>query len=852
MPHCQFNLRRSVFPVRCWASFVALSFAILLLPGCRPAFESTEDARPVEIVEKDARENGGEAARWPQWRGPQGSGVAPGGSPPVEFGPDRGERSKVDVPGEGSSSPVVWDEFVLLTTALQTTVSPTLAVLCYDRGDGSLLWQTEVGQAVGPTHVKNGYASASVATDGQRIYAFFGATGLFAIDFAGNQLWRTDLGNLEHEWGAASSPILDGDTVIQVCESQKDSYIAAFDTADGNFVWKTERGGTGVWSTPVLVEAETEEGSRTELVVNGSGVKGTEGCVIAYDPGDGVELWRVCGTEAWVTPTPLVHDGLVICASGRSGPIMAIRPGGSGDVTDTHLVWIHHRGGPYIPTGLVYRNRLFLIDDSGVASCFNPGSGEQIWKRRLSGPVTASLIAGDGRVYAVTERGRVYVLAAADKFELLAENELGERCLATPAIAEGELLVRTKESLYCFAAIQPPQSAGSKNGKELEPVQSPERPLKRPPLDPQPSTFNPRPSTLGPRPSLEDAWPLFRGNPASTGVARSALAEEPELLWEMATERGGFEGAAAIADGAVFAGCLDGFLYALDLATGQQRWKFETDLGFVAAPAVRGGRVFVGDSDGCFYAIDAESGQEVWRHQTEAEINSGANFYRDTVVFGSQDARLYRLKIDDGELVWKVDVEDQIRCMPSIVGHHTFVAGCNAKLNVIDLDEGKLISGVDLGSPTLCTPAIVESMAYVGTDEGKFFAIDWRESTVEWTYENRARPSPFWSSAAVTGELVIVGSRDKMVHALDRRSGERVWTFTTKARVDSSPAIVGSRVFVGSSDGRLYALDLKTGEERWQFETGGSLIASPAVAEGRLVIGNDEGVLFCFGEGEGK
>jgi len=857
-----------------FVAFIGLLIPALLLGavGCRPEFQASDDARSLPLLKRDPREDGLQLSRWPGWRGHDYSAVARGGAPPIEFSSQHGFRFKVDVPGSGNSSPVVWDEFVLLTTALDNTDPPTLAVLCFDRADGSLLWQTEVGRAVGITHPKNGYASASVATDGQRIYAFFGTTGLFALDFAGKQLWRADLGALDHKWGTAASPVLFGETVIQLCDSESQSYLAAFDQADGHQLWRTDREGTGCWSTPKLVEAETDTARRTELVVNGAGVEGSEGCIIAYDPEDGAELWRVRGTTRYVTPTPLVCAGLIVCASGRNGPVTAIRPGGSGDVTSERVVWKHRRGGPYIPSGVAYRNRLFLIGDDGTLSCYNAGSGQRIWSERLSGPVTASLVAAAGRIYALTERGRVYVAAAADEFKLLARNELGAKCLATPAVADGELLVRTERHLYCFPpersvaasppAGGPPDEGSASEGRpvavsdDAQPVADPEpvsetlpgqAPPSETPADGAPPNDSPPPVT-----ATKDSWPLFRGDPASHGVAVSSLPEKPKLLWQFAAGDDGFEGTAAIAGGTVFAGCLDGNLYAIDLKTGEQRWKFETGLGFTAAPAVRGGRVYIGDVDGCFHAIDARTGQELWKYQTEAEINSGANFHGDRVVFGSQDAVLYCLNAATGELVWRADAEDQIRCTPTIVGDRSFVGGCNSKLNVVDLAEGKLVSGVDLSAPTLCTPAVEGTMAYVGTDGGTFFAVDWKASKIAWTYENRSRPSPFWSSAALAANLVVVGSRDKMVHALDRETGERVWVFSTKGQVDSSPVVVGDRVYVGSDDGRLYGLELETGKEVWRFEAGGRILASPAVAAGRLVIGNDEGVLYCLGEDRGQ
>ena len=199
------------------------------------------------------------------------------------------------------------------------------------------------------------------------------------------------------------------------------------------------------------MEADAQGVRRTELVVNGTaGSRGDGRLVMAYNPGDGQELWRVRGTTELVVPTALTGGGLVYSISGRNGPIMAIRPGGSGDVTDTHVVWKADRGGPYIPSGVLYRGRLYVVRDLQGVACYNPGNGNTIWTERLRGLFTASLVAADGRVYAINERGTVYVFRPGDSFELLAENELDERCLATPAIASGELFIRTRNHLSCI------------------------------------------------------------------------------------------------------------------------------------------------------------------------------------------------------------------------------------------------------------------------------------------------------------------------------------------------------------------------------------------------------------------
>lgn len=425
------------------------------LAGCRPPVESTPEAVPLPLAPSDSAEDGVGVDRWPGWRGRNGSGVAPAGHPATSFGANEGFRWKVEVPGEGNSSPVVWDDLVLLTTALDATDPPTLAILGFDRSDGRLAWKTEVGPARGRTHAKNGHASATVATDGERVFAFFGSAGLYGCDLSGELAWRAELGGLDHMYGTAASPVLHGDSVIQLCDSAKHSYLAAFDKRSGDPIWRTDRPSSACWSTPILVEAETGSGPRAELVVNGTGSRSPDGrLVIAYDPADGRELWRVGGMSELVAPTPMTRDGLIFCHSGRNGPILAIRPGGSGDVTASRVVWRQPRGGPYIPTGVVYRNRLFLVGDSRELACYNAGSGQPVWTERLRGTFTASLVAADGRVYATSEQGVVYVFAAADTFQLLAQNDLEERCLATPALSGGELLIRTRRHLYCFPASE--------------------------------------------------------------------------------------------------------------------------------------------------------------------------------------------------------------------------------------------------------------------------------------------------------------------------------------------------------------------------------------------------------------
>lgn len=797
-------------------------FLCLATAGCRRAIEVSDQAKPAQLLERDPAEDGVGAGRWSQWRGYNGSGIAPAGRPPIHFSDTQGYRWKTPLPG-GNSSPVVWDDKVLLTAEFAETDRPRLAVLCLDRRNGRLLWKTDAGTARGRTHVKNGYASASVATDGQCIFASFGGLGLFCYDFAGKQQWHVDFDEADHMWGLASSPVLFDETVIQLFDFEGESFIAAYDKETGRQRWKTLRASTGSWSTPVFVEATVDGRQRTEMIVQGgNGLRQ----VIAYDPASGNELWRTGETTDLVTPLPLLCNGLVYCASGRNGPILAIRPGGSGDVSATHVVWKTCRGGPYIPSGLCYRNRLYLIGDGGPLCCYDPGDGRLVWQTRLAGPFTSSLIAADGRIYAVNERGTVTVFAAGDSFSLLATNELHSPCLTTPAVANDDLLIRTKTDLYCFGGKAEGESGTAADRRPSVSVSS---------------------KAGSHRQNGEDSWPVFRGDPQATGVARGELPERLEPLWTFSTEKGGFESTAAIVDGVVYIGSTDGKLYALDLKTGEKRWEFATPLGFSASAATRGGRVYIGDSDGMFYCLEAASGKQLWDFQTDGEINSSANFYNDNVLFGSQDSFLYCLSAASGELVWKFQSQDQIRCFPTVIENRGFVAGCDGQLHIVDLAEGKSIAAVKIDSPTGSSPAVMDGIVYVGTEGHSFFAIDPQEDKIVWRYENSAHGAAFRSSAAVTSEAVFVGSRDKQLHALDPKTGRQLWSFATKGRVDSSPVVAGAFVLVGSADGRLYELSAKTGETVWQFELGGAVVASPAVADGRLVIGNDSGELYCFG-----
>lgn len=341
-------------------------------------------------------------------------------------------------------------------------------------------------------------------------------------------------------------------------------------------------------------------------------------------------------------------------------------------------------------------------------------------------------------------------------------------------------------------------------------------------------------------------WPLFRGDAQSTGVASGALAENLDLLWKYTVPEGAFEATAAIVDGTVYVADLDGEIYALDLTTGKERWKHETEAGFIASPVVREGLLYVGDYDGLFYCLDTNSGKLQWTHQTQAEIDSAANFYKNRVLVGSQDATLYCLDARKGDLIWKHQIDDQIRCTPTIAENRVFLAGCDGRLHIVEVDGGTVVGQVDIGGPTGVTPAVVGDRVFFGTEGGQFYCIDWKKAETVWTYTPKRSGQAYRSSAAVTAKQIVVGSRNRSVQSIDH-NGQEQWTYPTKQRIDSSPVIVGERVYFGGSDGRVCALSAADGKKVWEYEAGGGFTASPAVGDGRLVIASDEGVVYCFG-----
>ena len=339
---------------------------------------------------------------------------------------------------------IVWRDRIFLTTAHED--GSRRAILCFQRGDGKLLWETAAPEAPAEKiFTKNTYASSTPATDGERVYAWFGNGGLLAVDFNGRRVWHRSFGQITLYHGSGGSPLLYKGRVIVFQDQREGSFIAALDGQTGKVVWQRPREQQAGWSSPIAVRA----GGRDEIVVS------SQDRVDAYDPETGRELWRCSGNTVEVAPTPAVGKGLIFCPSGRAGPTLAIRPGGSGDVTATHIAWQTPKGSPFIPSPLVYGEYLYLINDmNSVATCYHAATGKLMWQGRLgeahSEGFSASPVGVDGKVFFTNDDGETFVLEVGPAFRLLRVNRIGERMLASPALVDGRWYFRTERHLIAI------------------------------------------------------------------------------------------------------------------------------------------------------------------------------------------------------------------------------------------------------------------------------------------------------------------------------------------------------------------------------------------------------------------
>jgi outer membrane protein assembly factor BamB len=420
-------------------------------------------------------------SNWPQFRGPSGSGVGTG-SPPSEWNVESGKNIlwKTAIPGLGHSSPVIWGDRIFLTSAVPASgeaqlkvglygdITPvkgepeqSFRVYCLDRKSGKILWERTAATGLPKTmrHPKSSHANPTVATDGKRLLAFFGSEGLFAYDLNGELLWKKDFGTLDAafymvpsaQFGFASSPVIFEDTVIILADVLKNSFLAALDVRTGKELWRTPRSDVPTWGTPAVVPYTAGDAKSWQVVVNGW--KHTGG----YDLKTGKELWKLKGGGDIPVPTPVFLDGLVVITSahGAARPIYAIRTDAAGDLNDNRsaIAWTQERAGNYMQTPLLTGGLGYFCFDNGVLTVYQLANGEKLYQQRLGGGssgFTSSAVASGNQIYITNEDGHSFVLAPGPAYKVLAENDLGETVMATPAISGSVLYIRGGKHLFAI------------------------------------------------------------------------------------------------------------------------------------------------------------------------------------------------------------------------------------------------------------------------------------------------------------------------------------------------------------------------------------------------------------------
>jgi outer membrane protein assembly factor BamB len=435
----------------------------------------------------------GAQTNWPSFRGPDAAGLASGAATATTWNAKKSEniRWTTPIPGLGHASPIIWGDRLFITTAINQSKTALLKVglygepesaedndvqqwkvFCLNKTTGEILWQTTAheGRPKVRRHPKATHANCTMATDGTNVVAFFGSEGLYCYDLDGHPRWQKDLGILRAspmvyndapdtngerlEWGFASSPIIYDNRLFVQCDVLTNGFVAAFNMADGQEVWRTRRDDTATWSTPNVCA----EGPRPQLVVNGWKHMG------GYDLRTGEEIWRMSGGGDCPVPTPVVWHGLIflMSAHGPRSPIYAVRTDAVGDVSlrggagsNEYVSWSALRGGSYMQTPLIYADNLYSCQNTGVLSCYEASTGKQWYRERLGSGgdgFTASPVASEGRLYFTSEQGSVYVVKPGAAFTVLATNELDEICMATPAISADTIFFRTQGHMVAVGA----------------------------------------------------------------------------------------------------------------------------------------------------------------------------------------------------------------------------------------------------------------------------------------------------------------------------------------------------------------------------------------------------------------
>ncbi len=383
------------------------------------------------------------ADNWPGWRGPHNQGISAEKDLPASWSKTKNVRWKVKLAGAGVSNPVVWEDRVFLT-ASDGRLNDRLHVYCYHRAGGKLLWHTRLfGSAPTDHFALGGMAIPTPCTDGKLLYLLFGTGELAALDLEGKPAWIRSLaeeyGPFRNRWGMGTSPILLGDMLIVLVDHYSQSYLLGIETRTGANRWKVDRPTAVNWTSPLAVRVK----DRTEIVTCGTNH------VRSYDAKDGKELWSVDGLGFQCIPSPVAAGDMLFVSSGES--TMAIKLDGSqGDLTKSRVEWKNKKAKAFLPSPLAYEGLLYLPEEKYFVTCYHTASGKQVWRERLGDTFHASPVAGAGMIYITSREGVVRVVRSSATFELLAENDMGETIIASPALSNGQIFLRGEKHLFCI------------------------------------------------------------------------------------------------------------------------------------------------------------------------------------------------------------------------------------------------------------------------------------------------------------------------------------------------------------------------------------------------------------------
>ncbi len=385
------------------------------------------------------------AADWPAWRGPSGQGFCEEKNVLVTWSDTEQVKWKVALAQPGNSTPVVWGDRIFVTQADKD--GHTRSLLCFARADGALVWQKDVlypdkEQNWNP----NWYCNASPATDGERVVVSFASAGMYCFDFDGHELWKTtDLGKWEHQFGSGASPVLYGDLAILWCgPNQKEgrNFLLAVNKKTGETVWEHDEK-AGSWGTPLIADIDGRDQLLLSVVPH----------LKSFDPATGRELWLCNGLTKYAYTSPLYGNGVAVAMSGYNGAALAVKVGGSGDITGDRL-WHHPENTQRVGSGMVIGDHVYMVEESGVPHCYDLKSGEEVWKveTRPGGTTWGSMVHADGRLYVLMRNGETLVFAANPKYELLSRNALGRGAATNSslAISNGDIFIRTFTHLWCI------------------------------------------------------------------------------------------------------------------------------------------------------------------------------------------------------------------------------------------------------------------------------------------------------------------------------------------------------------------------------------------------------------------